>query len=192
MLLRQATPHLLLGGPQPCLTLPTPTTRLFQVLPAASGEMAEAPCSPSHQQVSTRWGCCRGVLCGAVCRVRSSGEGARAYTFPSCHPTGGWPAGPFLAQLAGITAGGLLVASWAEGAGGQGGLPQCLAVLSPSVFMSGSSWGPLHPAPSPPPACRGSLVLLHGEGQAWWQGTKKALTQKAVPVGLERNVRMRC
>ncbi|XP_068840111.1 protein scribble homolog isoform X5 [Capricornis sumatraensis] len=66
------------------------------VLPAASGEMAEPPCSPGHQQVSTHGG-------GAVFRVRSSGEGARAHTFPSCHPTGGWPAGPFLAQLAGIT-----------------------------------------------------------------------------------------
>lgn len=150
-------------GPQPCLTLPTPASRLFQVLPAASGEMAEAPCSPGHQQVSTHGG----VLCSESAPL---GRVPGHTPSPAAIPQGYGLQAPSWPSWLVSQAGELPVASWVEGNGGQGSLPQCLEVLPPSVFMPGSSRGPLHPAPSPPPACRGSSVLLHGEGQAWWQG----------------------
>lgn len=140
------TPHLLLRGPQPCLTLPTATTLLFQVLPA-SGETAEVSCPPGLQQVSTHGG---GLQRGAVCRVRSFREGCQGTPLPQLPSHRGVACRP-LPDPAGWYHG-LESSLWPpgqRGAGGRAGLPHCLVVLPPSLFMSGSPRRPLHPAPSP-------------------------------------------
>ncbi|XP_055288129.1 protein scribble homolog isoform X12 [Moschus berezovskii] len=131
------------------------------VLPAASGEMAEVPCSPGHQQVSTHSG---GTAEGCCAESAPLGRDARAHTSPSCHPTGGWPADPFLAQLAGITGWGAPCGLLGRGGWGSGRPSPVPGSFAPICLHAWESPGATPPCPKP------LTCLQRLPGSAVWGG----------------------